>query len=266
MAAEAPRPADATGLLDQIAETALDDDYYVVRAGRSSRSGQFNTVVSGLVLTIFALLVTIAAVQTRNDRPATELERQTLIDDIEARKETLAVREDAARRLGSEVADLRASVSSVDPDRDLLRLLTSDVAAAGEGVVITVDEGDEDVAGGRISDSDMQLLVNGLWYAGAEAIAINGNRLGSLSSIRTAGGAITVNFRSIGPPYEVTAIGDTQTLHDRFTDNAAGQYWEAREQQAGVSFSVRESSDLEVAATPRERLTVTHAEVLEEDE
>jgi len=266
MADEAPLPVDATGLLDQIAETALDDDYYVVRAGRYSRSRQFNTVVSGVVLTIFALLVTIAAVQTRNDRPATELERQTLIDDIEARKKTLSVREDTASRLGSEVADLRASVSSVDPDRDRLRLLTADVAAAGEGVVIRIDEGDEQVAGGRISDNDLQLLVNGLWYAGAEAIAINGNRLGSLSSIRTASGAITVNFRSIGPPYEITAIGDTESLRDRFTDIAAGQYWATREQQAGVSFSVQGSNDLEVAATPRERLTVTHAEVLEEDE
>jgi len=266
MAADEPWRVNPIGLLDQIAETALDDDYYVVRTGRYSRSRQLNTIVSGFVLTVFALLVTIAAVQTRTDRPATELERQTLIDDIEARQQSLTTREDAARKLRAEVTDLRSSVSSVDPDHDLLRLLTSDVPAAGEGVVIKVDEGDEQVTGGRITDDDLQLLVNGLWYAGAEAIAINGNRLGALSSIRTAGGAITVNFRSIGPPYEVTAIGDTETLRQRFTENAAGRYWESREAQSGVSFSVVGSSDLEVAATPRERLTVKHAKVLEEDE
>ena len=50
----------------------------------------------GLVVTLFALFVTTAAVQTRNDRPATELERRTLAADIEARQKTL----DERRRHG----------------------------------------------------------------------------------------------------------------------------------------------------------------------
>ena len=49
------------------------------------------------MLALFALLVTIAAVQTRNDRPATELERSTLISDIEARQKTLDERRATAR-------------------------------------------------------------------------------------------------------------------------------------------------------------------------
>ena len=67
-----------TGLLEQIAETALDDDYYVVRASEPRPSRSLRAAWSALVLTVFALLVTTAAVQTRNDRPATELERRTL--------------------------------------------------------------------------------------------------------------------------------------------------------------------------------------------
>ncbi len=36
-------------------------------------------------------------------------------------------------------------------------------------------------------DGDLQKLVNGLWVAGAEAIAINGERLTTLTAIRQGG-------------------------------------------------------------------------------
>ena len=65
----------AVGLLEQIADTALDDDYYVVRAGQYSQSREFNTVLTGVVLAVFGVLVTMAVLQTRNDPPATPRER-----------------------------------------------------------------------------------------------------------------------------------------------------------------------------------------------
>lgn len=43
-----------------------------------------------------------------------------------------------------------------------------------------------------VTDSDLQLLVSLLWQSGAEAIAINGNRLGVQTSIRTAGSTILI--------------------------------------------------------------------------
>ena len=70
-------------------------------------------------------------------------------------------------------------------------------AVTGPGIVITAAGSRDDAEAGRITDHDLQVLVNGLWYAGAEALSINDNRVGTLTSIRTAGDAITVNFRSI---------------------------------------------------------------------
>ena len=75
---EPTRPDAAEGLLEQIADTALDDDYYVVRSGAAGQSREFNTVLTGVAFAVFALLVAIAAMQTRSDRPATERERDTL--------------------------------------------------------------------------------------------------------------------------------------------------------------------------------------------
>ena len=112
---------------------------------------------------------------------------------------------------------------------------------------------------GFITDNDLQILVNGLWYAGAEAISVNGHRLGALSSIRSAGGAINVNYKDIGPPYVVVALGDSETLAQRFADNPAGHYWDERRKNAGVQFGVTPSTDLTVPAAPVGRVTVTHA-------
>ena len=49
--------------------------------------------------------------------------------------------------------------------------------------------------------------MNGLWSVGAEAIAVNGQRLTAQSAIRSAAGAILVNYRPLKPPYRVEAIG-----------------------------------------------------------
>lgn len=255
-------PEQEQGLLEKIADTALDDDYYVVRAGPHEQSRQFNTVLTGLVMAVFALLVAIAAIQTRTDRPASERERATLISDIDARRSLLDRREALADSLRARVADLQASFGGFDAAYEELRLLTSDRPAAGPGLRVRVSSGPTARA---ISDRDLQTLVNGFWYAGAEAVAINGKRVGSLTSIRTAAGVIKVNYQPIGEPFEIVVLGDPEALEDRFTQTAVGRDWQAREKSAGVRFDMTRSDDLTVEAAPKGRLTITHATAIEGD-
>ena len=72
-------------------------------------------------------------------------------------------------------------------------------------------------------DDDLQLVVNALWAAGAEAISINGQRLGPTTAIRFAGEAVLVDFRPVTNPYEISAIGDPDTLSLDVPDGPAGQ-------------------------------------------
>ena len=252
-----------TGLLEQIADSALDDDYYVF-SGSEPPPGRRAGVVVGLVVALFALVVTTAAVQARDDRPASDLERRTLAADIKARQKTLDQRRAAAAGLQAEVESLQTSRDALVNRPEDLGLIAAAEAASGPGIVVTVDGSRKDTAEGTITDHDLQILANGLWYAGAEAIAINDNRIGSLTSIRTAGDAITVNFRSIAPPYTVVALGDTDTLQTRFAQNPAGAYWEDRRKRSGVRFAVTPSSDVQVPAAPAKRLDLKHATSLEE--
>ena len=53
--------------------------------------------------------------------------------------------------------------------------------------------------------------------AGAEAIAINGQRLTALSEIRCAGPTLSVNNTRSSVPFEIYAIGDKKTLQNAIT-------------------------------------------------
>lgn len=264
MNATSGRPEPKAGaLLEQIAERALDDDYYVVRTGPQRRVPALDVLATTVMVAIFGLLVAVTAVQTHRDRPASSLERETLIADIEFRQRQLDTREARVAELRDEVEALQASAGRIDPALERLRMLTGDLAVSGPGIRIEVAPSLEGRPDGVISDVDLQGLVNALWLAGAEAIALNDNRIGALSSIRTAGGAITVNFRSIGPPYVLTAIGSSSSLGERFEAGATGRYWESRRRAGAVGYTLARVSGLTLPATLAHRTAIAHATTIE---
>jgi hypothetical protein len=88
-------------------------------------------------------------------------------------------------------------------------------------MVIVVDDA-QGTNAAQVTDEDLRQLVNGAWEAGAEGIAINGHRLTTRTAIRSAGSAITVDYRSLLRPYRVEAIGDPKTLPARFANTPGG--------------------------------------------
>ncbi|WP_229053856.1 DUF881 domain-containing protein [Aeromicrobium sp. Leaf350] len=249
-----PYSREATGLLDQIAERALDDDYYVVRPGRYSRSRGINTAATALVLALFMLMVTITAVQYAQDRPSRSETRDALLSDIE-QGQSLQV-------------DLLAQVASLESEVDALRgvqektpeELGNELAAGasgvtGDGVRITIDP----ASGVAIGDGELRALVNELWIGGAEAIAVNGQRWGALTSLRAAGGAITINFTSIGAPYVLEVVGDRDTIRERLDASGEDGYWERRQSQDELTYDVSDADDQVLPAAPDHRTTITRA-------
>ena len=63
-----------------------------------------------------------------------------------------------------------------------------------------------------VHDSDLRSVVNELFSAGAEAIAINDQRLVANSSIRCVGPTVLVNSERLAPPYKIAAIGKPDVL------------------------------------------------------
>ncbi|HEY3266898.1 MAG TPA: DUF881 domain-containing protein [Armatimonadota bacterium] len=97
-------------------------------------------------------------------------------------------------------------------------------AVSGPGVTVTLEDVSESkrkvfakVYGNNpenyiIHDMDILQIVNELRTAGAEAIAINNERLTSTSAIRCEGPTVRVNYTQIGVPLHIRAIGDATAL------------------------------------------------------
>ena len=60
--------------------------------------------------------------------------------------------------------------------------------------------------------TDIHAVINDLWAAGAEAIAVNGERLISRTGVNCVGTTILCNTKRIAPPYTIGAIGDPARL------------------------------------------------------
>jgi uncharacterized protein YlxW (UPF0749 family) len=264
-----PLPEQARiGLLNYITAHSLDDDYAVAsrRRGASdapSASQTSRRVGRGgvLVLVVFGLLVATAAVQTARSEPVQRSSRESLLAQASDRREALARARDQLVALDREIEEAQAAALEASEagralqDRlDTLGVVTGAEAATGPGVRIEVDDApDSDGARQLVLDTDLQIMVNGLWVSGAEAISINGQRLTALSAIRVAGEAITVNTRSLARPYVVTALGDPDQLAARFLDSEAGAWW----------LNLRSVYDLEFAMTTEDSLTVPDAPAID---
>jgi uncharacterized protein YlxW (UPF0749 family) len=110
-----------------------------------------------------------------------------------------------------------------------------------------------------VLDRDLQTVVNGLWAAGAEAIAVNGQRLTARSAIRYAGQAILVDFRPLVPPYVVQAIGEAAGLQTRFAAGSAGAYLQALRDNYGVQAAIVPSANLELPGAGGSTTEFAHA-------
>jgi uncharacterized protein YlxW (UPF0749 family) len=256
-----PRPDASMLLLNNLMHNTLDEGYAEAAQRRAAAGDGARPlrpgVLAGAALVVLALLLATAFEQVQRSQTAATQARNDLIQRIEARTAQ-------TDRLRAELAKLREQVNSAQ-DRALqttatggqasrslarLELATGVAPAVGPGVVVTVDDATSGKNGtgdpragsgpdlGRVLDSDLQRLVNGLWAAGAEAIEINGQRLTSLSAIRSAGDAILVDYRPLSPPYAVKAIGDPKNLDARFADSPAGRGLSTLQQTYGIRFDI----------------------------
>jgi uncharacterized protein YlxW (UPF0749 family) len=183
----------------------------------------------------------------------------SLVRQVQERSARLDSRRSQANALRTEIAALQTEfLQDTAAGRALqsrLRVLGVEAGAApvhGPGVRVVVDDAPQATSDTqRVLDEDLQKLVNGLWESGAEAISINGERLSSLSAIRQAGSAITVNYRSLSHPYRVLAIGNRNQLQARFVDTASGGAWLDLHAVYGLRFTMTPEESLQLPAASR---------------
>lgn len=267
-----PPPQAVMGLLNYLTATSLDEDYAAAsRRRQTGDEGKRTARRPGLsalaMIAVFGILVATAALQTSRGADTAATSHDELVKQINARKAQLADRRERVDELTDETEALEtqfleatAQGRSVQARLTSLGAATGADAARGPGVRVNVDDGPPIPSRqNEILDGDLQKLVNGLWSAGAEAIAINGERLTTLTAIRQGGDVITVNFRPISAPYTVSVIGDPDTLAARFIDTPGGQWWLDLQALYGVEFEITNTEEpLTLPAARRSGLQYAH--------
>ncbi|MEO3977401.1 DUF881 domain-containing protein [Streptomyces sp. CAU 1734] len=266
-----PRPDASMSLLTTVMEHSLDEGYAEATARRQAEgAGGLPRplraklgLAAGLVLA--AMVVTVGAAEARVSAPVLAKEREELIDRIDGETSDADALEREVDRLRDDVRERqrKALRTQGGEAEHLASLLAGATEVEGRGIELMVDDaegtgqggdGPRETSGfsdtGRVRDRDMQRVVNGLWESGAEAIAINGQRLTALSAIRAAGDAILVDNRPLVPPYRVLAVGDGKTLGTTFRDSADGQYLHALRENFKVRYAISAKDRVRLPAAP----------------
>ena len=126
------------------------------------------------------------------------------------------------------------------------------VAVEGPGLTVTLDDSSLDESpSGNLNDlvvhsQDIQAVANALWAAGAEALAVSGQRVVPTSALLCVGNTLLINGTVHSPPYRFVAIGKglkdgllADPLVERLRDDA-GRF--------GLGFEVNESDKVRVPA------------------
>lgn len=249
-------------LLSDLMNNTLDEGY--LRAaqqaepppvGTTAKARQSVTLV--LVFTLAGLVLATAARQTRAAAPAVAQARDELIKRVQSKtdqadaltRQLLALR-GAVDKARGDALNLTSAGADARADLDALAALSGVSPVHGPGIKVVVDDapqkpgkGGDHSGTGRVLDTDMQRLLNGLWAAGAEAVSVNGQRLTQLTAVRSAGDAILVAYRPLSPPYEVLAVGNPNDLEVDFVDGPGGRWFHTLS-TFGIRFNVTQQKDL----------------------
>ncbi|SDP26048.1 Uncharacterized conserved protein YlxW, UPF0749 family [Klenkia soli] len=131
-------------------------------------------------------------------------------------------------------------------------------AVSGAGLEVTLDDAPETDSGTLprganvddlvIHQSDVQGVVNALWAAGADGVAIMGQRLIATSAVRCVGNVLLLQGRTYSPPFVVTAVGDADAMRDRLGESREVAALQQAVDRFGLTYRVQDSSQVDLPA------------------
>jgi uncharacterized protein YlxW (UPF0749 family) len=165
----------------------------------------------------------------------------------------VGLRQELAQRQQAAAANTdRLQALKVELDRQ--QLLAGLIAVRGPGVLVTLDDSGVQIPPGDdpnayiIHEYDLRDIVNLLWMAGSEAIAINDERLVSTSSVYCVGSTVMVNNTRLSPPYLIRAIGNPRIQQDHLRNPSYLTNLKGKQRRYGLHFEVKSLSQLSLPA------------------
>jgi uncharacterized protein YlxW (UPF0749 family) len=161
-------------------------------------------------------------------------ESTALQEELAALKVQLATLQNSSSEQGGVSAQVQAQLNS-------LEVLAGTVPVTGPGIEISIDDASRQVTFEVLVD-----VVQELRDAGAEAIAINGRRVGVASAFTARDGQLLLDDVPLPTPYDIDAIGPAATMEGGL--NIPGGAIDTLQALNGVTVDVRRQNVLDLPA------------------
>ena len=173
-------------------------------------------------------------------------QRDTALDGRERR---VAEMQKQVQRLTQQAASRDGDVATAQAAGKAGSVSAALVALTGPGMVITLDDAPQRPDGALpvdarpddlvIHQSDVQAVVNAVWAAAADGVAIMGQRLIATSAVRCVGNTLLLQGRPYSPPFVVTAIGDVDAVRAQLAASPQVAILQQAVEDFGLTFDVR---------------------------
>lgn len=210
----------------------------------------FVTVVLGFMLSMqFKVQQAVQLKDATTFMRAQELAQE--LEKVEQERDRLMTELDDLRSQMTKVVNKQAEYKDLAQQLQQAQLHAGLIALNGPGVIVEMRDSPKPLAPGQdpntsiLHDTDVLQVVNELFATGAEAIAINEQRVTGRTEVRCAGPVITINGVRTAPPVIIKAIGNPEdlervvTMKDGLRDSLGN--W-------GVQITVRKEMALTVPA------------------
>jgi uncharacterized protein YlxW (UPF0749 family) len=177
---------------------------------------------------------------------------------ITRQEQELAGLQGEVQRLTQQAASRDGAVAAAQAQGDQGAVSAGLVALTGPGVEITLDDAptrsDGVLPAGATPDdlvihqSDVQAVVNAVWAAGADGVAIMGKRLVATSAVRCVGNVLLLQGRTYSPPFVVTAIGSGAAVRAQLGASPEVAILQQAVNAYGLTLSVRDRSTVGLPA------------------
>jgi len=187
-----------------------------------------------VIFMIFGIMVALQFKSTQNIKRLAALNTlsleavKTQLDDVQRENEELRLAIDEELALQNEI--IKEFIEKQDDaqlasDWEKIKLHTGLVDVKGPGITIKLDDAparhpDTPVNWQIIHDQDIKVILNDLKKAGAQAIAINGERVVPMSEQLCAGPTIMINDNRYSVPYFIEAIGEPEVLYEAIINSS----------------------------------------------
>lgn len=230
---------------------------------RGRRPSAWTALVPVVALAAGVLFATSGRTAQGTDLRAGEV---TELSELISERETATARQagqladlqQQVERLTAQAASRNSDVAAAQSAGDAGALSAALMPLSGPGVVITLDDAPARPDGSLpvnarpddlvIHQSDVQAVVNAVWAAAADGVAIMDQRLIATSAVRCVGNTLLLQGRTYSPPFLITAIGDAAAIRAQLAVSPQVAVFQQAVEDFGLTFSVRERPEVTVPA------------------